>query len=337
MQPERIFKLIFFCLIIICIFPGKSFSQLKEEKEEQAIEEQQQKIKPKIPTYKFVTSAGQFIGFDSNPRLERESKSDMFEEFRYSLRYSKFWIHDTTFNLSYNLNALNYNEATDVSNILNYLNFELDKKLWSFSAGTGYSLAAFAYPRNGDGDMLFHTFFFYLRDKIKSNLMHQLTFESSLKNYLSKNTLADSPAVFQSENRSDRRLSGRYMLIWAPFKKIAFRLNGKYSKNDSNARFDDYYDYDSYSLSATMSYKFSPRFNLYFGPGYYKKDYKSRYVTGSDYRQDDTTLTARCGLNYKFNGNNYLSLSYSYRNNSSSEPLDEYNSNTVACGWQYKF
>lgn len=334
MRKRHFFQAIFFVAVIFFWF-HPCFSQVKEETQEKPLEEQ--KVKLTVPSYKLSVIAAESFGYDSNPLLERESKGDLFEEFKYSLKFSKFWVHETTFNFNYNLNALNYNKFTEVSNLMNYINFGLDKRIWRFNLGTGYNTAYFYYPSSQDSDSFFHTFFFYAQDNTGRKLTNKLTLELGIKDYLHKKAIADTISTEQDKERVDKRLSLRYTISWSLKPGLLLNFNAKYSRNDSNARYLDYYDYDSYSVSPDFIWRITAKANLILGTSFLKKDYKSRQVTGSTYMQDDKSASAKCGLSYRLDKHNVLSLNYLYRNNSSSEKLEQYNENVFTCGWQYTF
>ncbi|MDD5195972.1 MAG: hypothetical protein PHQ96_09950, partial [Candidatus Omnitrophica bacterium] len=130
--------------------------------------------------YKFSPRVGIFSGYDSNVNLDHERKGDVFEEFALSFYFSKPWLENMKwtegikFSFNYDLDVLNYNEFTDASNILNHLNFALQKRYAPFTLGTGYDLGILYYPNNEDGDFLMHKGFIFLRQNIFKKAYHQL-------------------------------------------------------------------------------------------------------------------------------------------------------------------
>lgn len=202
--------------------------------------------------------------------------------------------------------------------------------------GFGYDLGISYYPRNEDGDYLFHKGFVYLAKKWLT-FNHQLQFEYGLKDYTEAKALDGTITTYQSKERLDRRLSGEYSIGKALTKKLYTRFRSKFSTNDSNARFLTFYDYDTWRQSVGLEYKLTPKIALSSDFAYTKKEYDSRTVIGRPYVQEDDLYAGSVGISYALNSKVSLLLSYIYRNNSSNEPLEEYSENVITCGWQYMF
>jgi hypothetical protein len=323
-------------ILITCLFvTNEVFCEIKEEKEEKTLEVE--KLRKMPPTYKLSSEAAIFSGYDSNVNLSPISKGDVFEEFLYSLDFTKPWIKGIKFTFDYDLDVLNYSDITDASNILNHFRFGLHKKLSTFNLGTGYDFSIFYYPHNEDGNFLFHKGFFYLKHSLLKNLYQQILLEAGLKEHTERKALSDTISTLQDKELVDRRQSAEYSLGYILKPSLFLKLKLRFSKNDSNARYMDFYDYKSYELSPGINYKFSKQIELFSNFIYIKKDYKSRLVTLSDYKQRDEIYSLNLGMRYTLNKKNILSIIYTYRNNSSPDSLEKYTGNVISLGWQYNF
>lgn len=324
-----------FILVAGFFATNEAFSDIKEEKQEKTLEIE--KLQKRPLTYKLSSTAGLFSGYDSNVNLSPTSKGDLFEEFLYSLDFSKPLIKGLKFTFDYDLDVLNYNEINDASNILNHFRFGLHKKLSPFDLGTGYDLSIFYYPHDDNGDFLFHKCFFYIRNRLLKNLYHQLLLEAGVKKHTERKALSDTISTLQDKELVDRRQSIEYSLGYSFTSNLFLKLKTKFSKNDSNARYMDFYDYKSYELSPSIDYKLSKTLGLFSSFTYLKKNYKSRLVTLSDYKQKDEIYSVNLGVRYSLNKKNILSLLYTYRNNSSPDSSEKYTDNVMSFGWQYNF
>jgi len=335
MRYRHIFLTALLFLVISFSWHGDSFSEVTEEKEEKTLEVQKLMKRPYSPRLSFIS--GLFTGYDSNVNLSPESEGDMFEEFLFSLNVRKPWIGESKLTFDYDMDVVNYNDITDGTSILNHVRLGAHKKLFSFNAGAGYDLGIVNYPYNDDGNYLFHKGFFYLGNYLLKNLYHKLLFEAGLKDYRDKKALSDTIDTYQGDEREDKRQSVEYSILTYLKKSLLLKLKAKFSVNNSNARYLDFYDYNSYQISPRLDYKLRKDLEVFSRFTYLRKDYKSRDVTSENYKQEDDIYAATAGMRYRLNKNNAVSLFYTYRNNSSNDSLEKYTENVVTMGWQFKF
>jgi hypothetical protein len=327
-----------------------AFAQTQEEQVSKALDEEKHELKifdvlklhRLLLPYKLSPRVGIFSGYDSNVNLDHSRKGDVFEEFAFSLGFSKPWLENIKwsegikFTFDYDLDVLNYNEFTDASNILNHVVFGLHKRYAPFLVGTGYDLGIIYYPHNDDGDFLFHKGFLYLRQNILKNLYHQLRLESGYKQYTNEEALADSLDARLEKKRHDYRYSADYSVGAYLNPKLFLKINGKYSINNANAVYLDFYDYTAYEGGLSADYRLLDKLSLFSKLSFIRKDY-SRTVTLRDYEEHDNYYAATLGATYHLNKNNSLIAYYTRRQNSSNDHLQEYFENVFTGGWQYSF
>jgi len=318
------------------LIPGSAFAQaqVREEKEERRL--QQVPLEKKFLPAGLTAKASLSSGYDSNVNLSPVKKGDIFEEFLFNLGYGKRLLNKLRFSFNYDLDVLNYNEITSASTILNHLRFGLHDKISIFKVGAGYDLAI-VYFMNNDDDFLFHKGFAYLGQDITRKIYHQLEAEYGVKDYTDQKALGDTINTYQPNDRADKRYSGSYTVDFSATRKLHIGFLARFSANDSNARYQNFYDYKSYQGSPYLDYSFTDKLRYYLNFSYTRKNYNKRRLTLGTAKERDDLYVAKTGINYAFNKNNSLTLYYVYRDNSSKEDLEEYTENVISAGWQYKF
>jgi len=323
-------------LLIFSLCLTNIFAQdIREEREEKTEATKIMQTKP-TQDYKFSSRINLFFGYDSNANLSPLKKGDFFEQFIYSFNFNKSLWEGIKFSLDYDFGVLNYQEYTDISNLLNHLRLELNKKFSLFRAGIGYDLDYFYYLHS-DYDFLFHKGFFYLRQDFKKGLYHKLQLEYGYKDYLEIKALDNDLFTYQDNERQDKRYSVEYSLGIRPLPKLSFLFKTKFSSNDSNSRYLKFYDYKTYQGTFGFEYALLKNTTLVSNFIYRRKNYTGRIIISGENKQKDDLYVGNLGLRYKLNRQNALSLFYTYRNNHSNEDLDEYLEHVITAGWQYTF
>ena len=119
--------------------------------------------------------------------------------------------------------------------------------------------------------------------------------------------------------------------------KLFLKLRNRIITNDSNAKYQDYYDYKSYDISPRLNYSLTKKLSLNWNLIYTRKDYLSRNASGSSTTQQDNIYVTTLGMRYKLTRQGSLSVSYSYNEASSNDPSSEYSGSSVSGGWQADF
>ena len=283
--------------------------------------------------YKFKTKTEFFSGYDSNVKLDSKRKGDIFEEFYLSFNINTPRYKNLYFTFNYNLDILNYNEFTDASSILNNLNFSFNKKLFDFVIFCGYDFSNIYYPDNEDYDFLFHKIFFSLRHNIKKDLYQQFVFSRGYKYYINKRNF-DNLYKSLDEKRNDDRYTFSYILA-KNIKNLSLKLKNRYSINDSNVVYLDFYDYKSVSPSFELDYKLQKfLFSLKFK--YTIKNYK-RSIVSLDCKEKSKLFNFIYAIDYNMNDKNSIIFEYNYNRNSSNEKLNRYFENIFKLGLRHIF
>ena len=112
----------------------------------------------------------------------------------------------------------------------------------------------------------------------------------------------------------------------------------EYYNNNSNEKFINYYDYDSYKVGASLTHLFSDKLFSYASFARQYRTYRSRSITlDPNFKERDRTYLITAALYYNFTKALSSGLSYSYRQNWSNEPLENYSGSLIALTTYYRF
>ncbi len=332
MKNKVIALILGFNLLLI----SPSFAQPKEDVGEKRLQAEKKLEKPAL-NYKLSTTAAIFYGYDSNPNLDSQRKGDSFQEFIYSLDFMKPLTEDLKFTFEYDLDYLNYAEFTDVTSLLNHLRLGLHKDLPFCTLGGGYDFAFLYYPKDDEGNFVFNKGFIYARKDFSNIMYHKLQVEYGIKYFTDNKALGKFLFLRQDNDQQDDRFAVAYDIGYRPTRNLTLRFKNKFYHNDSNALFMDFYDYIAHSHGLSADYKLLGNWHLLAKFDYRRKEYDERLVVARTSKQKDDLYTTTAGVVYDLNNKNSLALYYTYRDNNSNEPIEEYVENVVTCGWQHYF
>lgn len=336
MMPRKIINYFLLSVFLFFLITGYSFAQRDEEKAEKTLDIS--KLERVAPTHRIYNSAGLFFGYDSNVRLSPERKGALFEEAIYSLGLIKPIDKGLNFTFNYDLDYLNYNDIVSATNFLNHLRLGMHKRNYPFQAGSGYDFSYVYYPHDPNGDFFFHKGFLYLRSYFSRRTFQEVFGEYGYKPHVTRKAMGDTIGVLQDKELEERRQVAGYRINSSLLPSLNLNFLFRFSKNESNARYLDFYDYKSYEFSPSLNYRLSAKTDLTLNFIYMRKDFKTRTITSdSSKKQKDDIYAANLALRYKLNKNSILSLIYGYRDDSSNESLEKYNENIISIGCQYNF
>jgi len=194
----------------------------------------------------------------------------------------------------------------------------------------------FSYPNKKENTFSGLVLSTYLRHYIVKRIYHELGYEFLKRWYPDrKTTLANSNP--SNQDRIDDRFRIKYK-IGASSSRAFFSLSNEYSKNDSNERYQDYYDYWVYRLRPSVMYFFTEKFYTNVGFVYKYTHYKDRRSTmDSSKHVRDNTYMVNTSLYYDISKNTTFGITYSYNENTSNDPYQKYSGSTITGGVFYSF
>ena len=120
--------------------------------------------------------------------------------------------------------------------------------------------------------------------------------------------------------------------------KLFLKIKNTYNFNESNDGYMDYYDYQSDRVSLYTAYPLTEKLSILLNGGYQYKKFKSRTITiDSNKKEHDNLMILGGGLNYKMFSSFYISANYTYRQNYSNDPMQEYSGSVSTVGINYFF
>ena len=125
---------------------------------------------------------------------------------------------------------------------------------------------------------------------------------------------------------------GRY------FTKDLLRLNYQYYYNTSTEHFLKYYNYDSFELGASLTHILNKKTFAYFSFSRQYRDFRSRTISlDANFKERDRTYLITSALYYNLKKDLTIGLNYTYRENWSNEPTENYSGALITVNTFYRF
>jgi hypothetical protein len=281
--------------------------------------------------------AGALEGYDNNVYLDSRRKGGLFDQFNADavLRYAV----NKALNIKakYDFTGILYHEFTDVSMMDNQLSasFEYYHRN-NVKVETGYGIDFVDYFKGKDSDLASDGPFAGIRYYIGRMAYMGGMYQYTVYDYRSRK-IRDSSDTEIDLTRKDRRHT-----IIAEFatylKKVFIKVKNTYFINNSNDEYLDYYDYSSERINLYAAYPVSEKLTVLINGGYQRKDFKSR-VTKKDpsKKERDNIMMLGTGLFYQLSPSCSFNLDYSYRQNYSNDPIQEYSGSIITAGINISF
>jgi hypothetical protein len=250
------------------------------------------------------------MGYDNNVRLDNARKGSLFEEVSYFIKGSAMFDDTVTSALSYYLNALMYNDYNDYSNIVNRLTWSLKKKVQRvFSWGGGAEAIIVVSVRTEYGKRI-------------RVLTHQEPLEGD-------------QVYGDGKRRELQDILSTLLLIKG--QRWSVRPGIDYIRNDSNDRYQDYYDYTAIRPFVLGTVSLTQRIGFITSFWYEESRYKERQIVAATEKEKDRTFTGKISLSYVLTEDTSFETRYSYSCNRSNEPSQEYIQSVISCGVTHHF
>jgi len=263
--------------------------------------------------FKFYAEVSEAVGYESNPATSSSRKGDTsFEQSGYFL-VSKKLTPTIDWQTSYNpiyLKYIEYGEGDYFDNVLT-----VSKLRWApgrmWRAESWIDLEYNYYPAGKDSTYRQ----FKTASRIRQNLFgawfHQLQYEWFFRNYVRKNA-RDGAGNETLSNRMDVRYRLRHKAGFTvrqalPLKNALFTVENDLSSNDSNDATDDYYDYDAWKITGSVSGNATKKLYLSSSFAFERKNYRERPITS------DVTPEARYDDKYTITGSASYDLDDTWR------------------------
>lgn len=280
---------------------------------------------------------GTLGGFENNANLDSSRKGDTYTQ---EFLDSKITFRTCDwFNLKvdYFLNNINYHEATDNSFLDNTLEpgFQLNLKDRLILDGR-YSLQIVDYYKNEKGEFTKNgasgNIRYYFTDKVFADAGYVFSFYE-YDDFKARG----ANKIETTTTREDARHIIKSDLGIFIKKDVLLKLKGNYCFNDSNDKYNDYYDYEYFTIGASLVHPITKKLFGVWGGSYQRKEFDSRRSLDGTKIEDDDLFILNASLYYRFSPKFLFGATYTYLENSSNEPIQEYSDSIVTCGVYYSF
>lgn len=281
---------------------------------------------------------GMIAGYDNNVNLDPDRKKDMFIEGSLNTEATYNYTDDLRLKVeNYTTNTwyLNENEA-NLIDVYNKINMESDLFDDAITFGTDYALENAIFPNDEDGTYLGSHARVYVRHNIFPYLYHEMGYRFLYKWYANDRTLhADG---YRTENsRKDARHGMDYEAGMRILDRLILKTGLVWHHNNANYEYFKFYDFWYFSVRPSFLYKITDRFYASGNYTYRQRRYDGRLSTkNNEHVYDDTNSFTFSGL-YDLTESFTLVVSYSYRENTSNEPVQDYSGSLVTGGVYYSF
>ncbi|MFH1878543.1 MAG: hypothetical protein ABH883_07035 [Candidatus Omnitrophota bacterium] len=194
----------------------------------------------------------------------------------------------------------------------------------------------FSYPNEKENTFTGIVLSSYIRQYFCDYIFHEAGYEYLRRWYPDRATFDDN-GFYGLFDRADERYRMKYNLGFI-FPRAFFTLSNEFQINDSNDKYQEYYDYSLYRLKPSVI--FFLRDDLYTDIGllYKYTAYKDRRSTeNSDKKERDNTFLFNVSVYYEFMKNVTLGITYSYSENISNDPFQKYSGSILSGGLYYSF
>jgi hypothetical protein len=270
-------------------------------------------------------------GYDNNASLDAARKGDTFTQATLDV--------DATYKLSdiwglrgsYTVTDVTYYEYTDASLLDNLLLVGFEMNLYdTVTFYTGYELDVIYYPENELTNYVGNGGEASIRHAITDEIYQKLSYLYVNKGYTERRARDAQGNLLH--HREDNRHTAEYEIGTYYADRIMLKLNTSYYHNDSNDKFFDYYDYDSYKTALSFMYLLGERFYIYLNGGFEYREYENRIVPAKSKDEENDIWTANCSAFYDITETISLGVNYSFREVNSNDDAQEYASYLTSAG-----
>jgi hypothetical protein len=280
---------------------------------------------------------GALEGYDNNVYLDSGRKSDSFDQAMADAVF-RYRVNDRlNIKALYNFTSITYHKFTDVSMLDNQISASLEYYPENrLKLEAGYLVDFIDYFKDKDSDFIMDGPFAGARYYIDKKTYIAAMYNYSVYDYSRRKT-RDSYNQITDITRKDKRNT-----IIAEFAtyigRLFVKVKNTYFFNNSNDQYLDFYDYNSERINLYAAYPVTEKLVFLLNSGYQRKDFKSRTTTeDSSKKEHDNLMILGAGLSYKVLPACSVSLNYSYRQNYSNDPIQEYSGSIGTFGINLAF
>lgn len=266
------------------------------------------------------------MGEESNPGVQQKShKSSLYMEEYLSTTFSYKCTPQLTWQASYSLDALNYDEYTDGSTLTNSLTTKLIyRPLKTIRVEAHYSFDDSDYPYDIGASTWDQKVHLRLRQSFLKNYYHYIGWTHLNKQYKRKFKRESTSARIIGKRRHDQRDTGIYEIGGTFWEANTLKVRQEFYFNDSNEGYLDYNDAQNYKVKVSFNRDWTKQWSSASSFTYERKVYEDRTVSQPGVAERDNTKTYETGLTYKFTPDVDLTYTLKFKRAGSNDPGQVY-------------
>jgi len=347
-------KILTLILILGCLFfVPPSIIQAQEEPtaEEKLIEKYpwieqiltdiKSKSKPR-PLTDFIALGGYVdlsFGYNNNVNSNSERNGDVFFQMSSRVQAAYTGWHTSQPVIGFDTFATKYSEREDGDGydiaVFTGVDWKVNPRLlWS----NRIIFDSYFMPDSKNSNFYAPKFSTSVRHLLTKRLSHKLTYEWSYLDYYKRIIRSGNgqPST-EGTKRHDYRNRCAYSLNFR-FDKVRLGLLTEMVFNESNYTLEDYYDYHSFRAKPSITYYINDNLSAELTFSAKEKKYKDRPIsTNSNDEVSETNLFYSAAIYYDLKQNVTCGITYTYTENSSNEPTQEYSGSTIFTSLTYIF
>ena len=252
------------------------------------------------------------VADETNPNLTKAHKSALSMEEYLSSTLSYRFTPQLTWQAGYSLDALNYNEFTDLSTFTNSLTTKL---IWWLAKPlrieTYYTFDDNESPYDRGSSTWDQTVHLRLRHSFLQHYYHYGGWSYVNRQYKNQPTQDGDGNRISGKYRKDQRHTGIYEIGGTFAGHTVLRVRQEFSFHKSNAAFQDFYDAQDYKVRLSGSRDWTERWSSSGSFTYELKRYEQRDVSDRAVAERDNVTTYQLGLTYRLSPE--VDLTYMWR------------------------
>lgn len=276
-------------------------------------------------------------GYDDNVHLNSRRFGDTFTQILFKPTITTALNEKTDRILGYELLSMIYGDESNLNLLTNTFSLGLDHKInKDLNLLSQYSLGIVDYPNTGEDDFIDNALAFKLKQKLPNKVYHSLGYEFCFKDYTDR-SIRTSTGVISAKEREDRINTIKYEIGKFTSKDL-IRINYTFDNNNSNDTYLKYYDYDSFKPAVSLTHFFDKKTFLFGSFSRQMRYFRSRTLSvDTKFKEWDKTYAYILGLYYSPKKSFTVGVNYTYRQNCSNEPLENYSGSIVTLNTYYNF
>lgn len=305
--------------------------------------------KIRLDTEKSLVEKGKFkfllaetVGYDNNSSLDSSREGDYFAQTFFRASFISPMSEKTQALFDYEMMNLMYASNSNLDLLRNGIRLGMDHKLTEeINLSAAYSIDYIDYLKRKNDDVISDDYIdnaveFKVRQALPNKMFHSATYDILFRSYNERFTRFPT-AAYTTKERNDFRNTLGYE-IGKFFASDLVRVKVEYFNNNSNEQYLKYYDYDSYKIGASLTHIFNDKITGLLSVSRQFRDYRTRtLIADANTTELEKTGLATAALFYAMNKSVSFGLNYTYRQNTSNEPLDKYSGSLISLSTYIKF